>query len=163
MNMYSEWFGKSVPVTADIPVEPGTERGVDVVSDFLNRLDYRDISAAGSVVNAVRGHKIWNLINIGDPRRNFHSTEVSVTPDMIRVRTTIDTWFGLGTEHDKAVFVSEIKMLSSFLQAGELSFAPLQEAQTRQRKSNLKTFLILVGVGILVGVCAIAVMNLMNR
>jgi hypothetical protein len=29
MNMYSEWFGKIVPITANIPVEPGTERGMD--------------------------------------------------------------------------------------------------------------------------------------
>lgn len=123
----------------------------------------RDISVVGSVVNAVRGHKIWNLVNVGDPRRNFHSTEVSVNPDMILVRTEVDTWFGLGTEHDKAVFASEIKILSSFLQAGELSLAPLQEAQTRRRKSDFRTFLILVGVGILLGVCVIAVMILMNR
>jgi hypothetical protein len=150
--MYSELFSKRVAVEETIPINPEMMQDNDMISDFLAQQGYRDISVKESRINAVRGHKIWNLMNIGDPRRNYHSTEVSVSSDVISVKTHIDAWFGLGTKYDKAVFAAEIEMLRHFLQTRELSLAPLQEAQARRRKSDLMTFLIIIGVGILIGI-----------
>gem|GEM_PF-3680651 len=152
MNAYSEWFGKSATVTARIPVAAETVQDIGVISDFLRRQGYRDTSSTEAAVHGVRGRKIWNLLNIGDPRRNYHSTDVTVGPVEITVKTEVDTWFGLGTEHDKAVFGAEIEMLGHLLQTGELSPAPLHEAQARRRRSDLKTFLILIGVAIVIGI-----------
>ncbi len=163
MRAYSEWFAKSVTVVANIPVASRAEQDVSVISGFLARQGYRAISSTETAVHAVRGRKIWTLINVGDPRRNFHTTDVSFGPDNIEVKTEVDSWFGMGTEHDKAVFAAEIKMLSVFLQTRELSAGPLAEAQGRRRASDLKSFLIVVGIGIMIGICMIAVTLLTKR
>jgi len=157
--MYSEWFGKRAAVEEEISINPGMMQDCDTISDFLVRQGYREISVIDSGVNAVRGHKIWNLMNIGDPRRNYHSIEVTVNPGIIHVKTQIDSWFGLGTQYDKAVFEAEITMLRHFLQTRELSLAPLQEAQALRRKSDMKTFLILIGVGICIGIVATMILT----
>lgn len=134
---------------------PGTtvpEKDIGAISDFLEQQGYREISSTEAVVHSVRGRKIWNLINVGDPRRNYHSTDVYVGSDKIQVKTEVDTWFGLGTEHDKSVFAAEIEMLDTFLQTREFSPAPLQKVLARRRKSDLKTFLIMIGIAILIGI-----------
>jgi hypothetical protein len=153
--MYSEWFNTRVTLAAEIPIAPETKQQISAISNFLAQQGYRNISAADSGVHAMRGRKIWNLINLGDPRRNYHSTQASIRHDTLDVKTCIDSWFGLGTKHDKAVFAAEIEMLRRLLHTGELSPAPLLEAQARRRKSDLTKLLLLVGVGVLIGIGAV--------
>ncbi len=156
--MYSKWFSKEVTIEKSIPVGPELRLDNDLISDFLVQQGYRDVSITDSRIGAVRGHKIWNLFTIGDPRRNYHSILVSIAPGLISVRTQVNSWFGLGTQHDKAVFVAEIDILKHFLQTGKLDYSLLEEAQARQRKSDLITFLILIGVGVLFGIAVVIVL-----
>ncbi len=152
------WFGKSVTVEESIRLEPGMMPCGDVISGFLVQQGYREIAASEQEVSAVRGRKVLNLVNAGDPRRHHHSTKVTIGPDAVHVKTHIDSWFSLGTKHDVAVFFAEIEVLRHLLQTKKLSLAPLQEAQARRRKSDLMILLSAVGIAILLGIAvAIAV------
>ena len=162
MNIYAEWFDKSVVVAATLPIKSDSMKSINTISEFLTRMGYRDASRTDTTINALRGHKLMNLINVGDPRRNYHTTEVAVGTDAVDVKTQVDSWYGLGTEHDKAVFAVEIEMLRHFLQTGEFSLTPLQEAQVRRRKSDIKTFLLGLGIVILFGFFAVVAIILMK-
>lgn len=158
--MYSEWFGGRLQLDYSRRLGAGAQPDPDVVSEFLNRRGYREIARTDDGVTAVRGSKAWNLINIGDPRRLYHSTHVTLGPDSVAVRTEVDTWFGLGTRHDAAVFEAEIDMLGQLLETGVADESLLSEAQARRQKSDLFTCLILLGIGVLLGVAAVAAMSL---
>ena len=157
MNRYATFFRKVVEIEKTIPLDGKSQEYTKHIFDFLTKQGYRDISGTDTTFTGVRGHKLLNLFNVGDPRRLYHTISVTLSDDAISVMIQVDSWYGLGTEHDISVFVAEVEMLKNALITERMDNTPLIEAQKRRRKSDWKIFFILVGVAILIAVLAICI------
>lgn len=115
---------------------------------FLKELGYRNTRVEGSQVSAVRGRWFWCGCNVGDPRRNFHRTRVSIEPGGVTMYTTVTTAFVVASDCDQAVFEAEMAMLGPFLRTGAIDFAPVEEAHTQRRKADLRFGLAVLGISL---------------
>lgn len=157
MNRYAKYFGKEVKIEKTIQLSKQLHDFKEQIFEFLINLGYRNVSETDDVIIGVRGLKFWTLFNIGDPRRNYHNISINVLRDTLRVVINMDSWYGLGTEHDISVFISEIEMLKNFLETEHLDYSPLNKAQKKRRRSDWITFFIILCVGV---ICAIILLSI---
>ena len=98
----------------------------------------------------------WRLSYGSDPTLHFHTTEIVLTQESLLSRSTIQSWYSLGTAQDTAVFAAEFDMLKQYLADGTHSDTSLLEAQKRRRASDKRTMMIALGVTIFTGISILA-------
>jgi len=160
MGTYSSWFRKTVVIDREIQSDASLQEKRSRVHEYLTNQRFRSIEEDGGGIAAVRGRKFFGLLNLGDPRRHYHAIAILPTDTAVSIHLAISSWFSLGTHHDTAVFLAELAMLDGLLRTGELDQAPLAEAQAKRRRSDGRTLLIAVAVGILVAVGLVTAMIL---
>ncbi|MHC5138607.1 MAG: hypothetical protein ACYSOF_01760 [Planctomycetota bacterium] len=163
MKRYAKCYRKEVEIEKTIPLTIQSHELKKHIFDFLTKMGYRDISDSENIFIGVRGLKFWTLFNIGDPRRNYHIISIEMSCEILNIVIKMDSWYGLGTEHDISVFVAEIEMLKTFLETECLDYSPLNEAQKKRRKSDWMTFFILLGVSFLIAVLLISIVIYMDN
>jgi len=160
--MYKKWFEKVVKIEKTILLDGKSQEHAKRILDFLAKQGYRDISGTDTTFTGVRGNKLCNLINLGDPRKMYHVISVAVSDDAISVMFQIDSWCNLWTEHDRSVFLLEVDMLDNYLATECLDNAPMIEAKKRIRKSDRKILFISCGVGALIGTVLFIIVRLLR-
>lgn len=146
--MYKEWFKKNVEIGECFKLDSNQNVSNSQVTTFFSKLLFRNIELNENQHIACRGHKLWNLFNAGDPRRKFHSLQITITPENVTCSFKVDSWFGIGTIYDIGVFKAELQILKNLLLSGTFDDTPLKEAQKLRRIADFKSFLILVSIGI---------------
>ena len=160
MGTYADWFKKKIVLDRDLQSHASPEEMRSRIHEYLTTQRFRSVEEDGGTFAALRGRKFFSVFNAGDPRRHYHTIAIVIGENVVSIHLDISSWFALGTHHDTAVFLAEFAMLDGLLQTGVLDQTPLAEAQGKRRKSDFRTLLIAVGIGILVAVGLVAAITL---
>jgi len=156
--MYKEWFRKTLKLERLISGDAKSHANWERIGSFLSTQGFRDISKSEQGISAIRGLKCWGNFIPGDPRRLYHVIQILPNDRGFSITIHIDSYFGLGTKYDTAVFLVELDMLQELLKTGHLDQTPLIEAHAKRRKSDWKTLFILIAVGFVLGIIALLVL-----
>ena len=140
-------ISRQVSVTFDRTLEEISKNRKEQLRTVLEDYGFRDISLSENNICAYRG-SIWATLLIpGDPRRWYHT--INITKQ--EMRFDIDTWFGAFAKADEEVFKVEGNQILDTLCGISVDDCQIKKATVARRYSDVRIVLSLVAIGMVLG------------
>jgi hypothetical protein len=150
--IYFQWLRATVEIADTISLARDSTEVFSRAKEFLNVQGFNNVTEDGNRICASRGRKFFCMINLEDPRRNFHTIDIAVGSSRCEVKFKIQSWFTIGGKNDNPVFLAESAMLKHFLKTGTLDKKPLQHPLRMVAEQGWVILKLAVLIGCVIGV-----------
>ena len=145
-------FTTSIQMQGSIQIPSQQPQIPEKIEEFLKRSKFNNIRIKDNTISAERGKPIWSYFGIGDPRKCFHTLDITIRDgDLFLFEKLKIAPYMHASTGDIDVFESEMEMFEYFLRTGEWDDSFVIKSNARRRKCDMLVPLYLIALGVAVG------------